>query len=232
MTVVSGLRLVYGRRHVRVSPLAMAIGATLSGIGANPSFAQDAGLEEIVVTSRYREENIQTTPISITAFTGEELEVRSIENLADIGRVVPNAYFRRNASNFGPNNTVVYAASTKSTSATRSSRRSASTSTTCITARSRARIWTSSTWSESRCCGGRRARCSARTASAARSACSRKSRKATTRARCRRPSATTSGWTSRRSVISHSSRISCSCASSARARSKRATARRWTSRAR
>ncbi len=106
MTVVSGNRLAYRRRHVRVSRLAMAIGATLSGIGANPSFAQDVGLEEIVVTSRYREENIQTTPISITAFSGDELEVRSIENLADIGSVVPNAYFRRNASNFGPNNTV------------------------------------------------------------------------------------------------------------------------------
>ena len=65
-----------------------------------------AGLEEIVVTSRYREENVQTTPISISAFSGEELEVRNIENLADIGSVVPNAYFRRNASNFGPNNTV------------------------------------------------------------------------------------------------------------------------------
>ena len=106
MTVVSGIRLAYRRRHVRVSPLAMAIGATLSGIGANPSFAQDAGLEEIVVTSRYREENIQTTPISISAFSGDELEVRSIENVEDIGSVVPNAYFRRNASNFGPNNTV------------------------------------------------------------------------------------------------------------------------------
>jgi iron complex outermembrane recepter protein len=106
MTVESGIRLNGRGRQVRISPLAMAIGATLSGVGASPSFAQDTGLEEIVVTSRYREENVQTTPISISAFSGDELEVRSIENLADIGSVVPNAYFRRNASNFGPNNTV------------------------------------------------------------------------------------------------------------------------------
>jgi iron complex outermembrane receptor protein len=57
---------------------------------------QGGGLEEIVVTARYREENIQTTPISISAFSGEELEVRSIENVADIGQAIPNAYFRRN----------------------------------------------------------------------------------------------------------------------------------------
>jgi iron complex outermembrane recepter protein len=106
MTVEFAVRLVNRGRHVRISPLALAIGATFSGIGASPSFAQDTGLEEIVVTSRYREENVQTTPISISAFSGDELEVRSIENLADIGSVVPNAYFRRNASNFGPNNTV------------------------------------------------------------------------------------------------------------------------------
>ena len=32
--------------------------------------------------------------------------MRSIENVEDIGLVVPNAYFRRNTSNFGPNNTI------------------------------------------------------------------------------------------------------------------------------
>ncbi len=52
MIVASSNRLANRRRHVRVSPLAMAIGAALSGIGAHSSLAQDAGLEEIVVTSR------------------------------------------------------------------------------------------------------------------------------------------------------------------------------------
>jgi iron complex outermembrane receptor protein len=108
MTVESGI----GPRHrrglrVRVSPLAVAIAATLS-VGSFSASAQQqgGGLEEIVVTARYREENIQTTPISISAFSADELEVRSIENVADIGQVIPNAYFRRNTSNFGPNNTI------------------------------------------------------------------------------------------------------------------------------
>ena len=89
----------------RISPLALAVVASLGG-APFVSFAQPEGLEEIIVTSRYREENMQTTPIAVSAFGGEELQVRSIENLADIGAVIPNAYFRRNVSNFGPNNTV------------------------------------------------------------------------------------------------------------------------------
>ena len=96
------------RIAARVSPLAGAVAAALGT--AFPVLAQQAadqgGLEEIVVTARYREENVQTTPISISAFSGEELEIRSIENVEDIGLVIPNAYFRRNASNFGPNNTI------------------------------------------------------------------------------------------------------------------------------
>jgi iron complex outermembrane recepter protein len=99
------LRHVAAPFAVRVTPLACAIAAALGAIAA-PAGAQDAGLEEILVTARYREENIQTTPISISAFTGEELALRSIENVEDIGLAIPNAYFRRNASNFGPNNTI------------------------------------------------------------------------------------------------------------------------------
>jgi iron complex outermembrane recepter protein len=106
MTVESGIRPRNIRGLcVRVSPLALAIATALTGAFA-ASAQQGGGLEEIVVTARYREENIQTTPISISAFSGEELELRSIENVEDIGLVIPNAYFRRNASNFGPNNTI------------------------------------------------------------------------------------------------------------------------------
>jgi iron complex outermembrane recepter protein len=93
----------------RMSPLSSAIVAALA-LGAGSAAAQPqegaAALEEIIVTARFREEGIQTTPIAISAFTGEELAVRSIENVEDLGSVIPNAFFRRNTSNFGPNNTI------------------------------------------------------------------------------------------------------------------------------
>ena len=104
---VTVTRLLSHPACVRPTALSFAVAAAL-GLAPGPAAAQQEAreLEEVVVTARFREENIQTTPISISAFTGEELEVRSIENIEDIGQVIPNAYFRRNASNFGPNNTI------------------------------------------------------------------------------------------------------------------------------
>ena len=41
-------------------------------------------LEEIVVTARKREESIQDTPISITAFSGDDLVSRQLDNIGQI----------------------------------------------------------------------------------------------------------------------------------------------------
>jgi iron complex outermembrane receptor protein len=55
-----------------------------------PGATAAGGLEEIVVTARKREENLQTTPISVTAFTGAALEQQGIETLVDLGQHVAN----------------------------------------------------------------------------------------------------------------------------------------------
>ncbi len=47
-------------------------------------------LEEVTVTARYRTENIQTTPISITALTGDEAEARGYTGVIDIANSAPN----------------------------------------------------------------------------------------------------------------------------------------------
>ncbi|HTV51421.1 MAG TPA: TonB-dependent receptor plug domain-containing protein, partial [Steroidobacteraceae bacterium] len=66
----------------------------------------DNGLEEIVVTARYRQENLQQTPLSITAITATDLQEQALENLNDLGNEIPNAYFRQPVSNFGPTETI------------------------------------------------------------------------------------------------------------------------------
>jgi iron complex outermembrane recepter protein len=77
--------------------------ATTAGLGTTATtYAADPVLEEVVVTARYREENLQETPIAITAVTADALEVRSIDNVQDLGTTVPNAYIRPNPLNFGP----------------------------------------------------------------------------------------------------------------------------------
>ena len=55
------------------------------------ALAQDSGgLEEVVVTARRREESLQDTPVSITAFSGAALEARHIERLDGLAAATPN----------------------------------------------------------------------------------------------------------------------------------------------
>ena len=48
------------------------------------------GLEEIVVSAQRRTENLQSTPIAITAISGKTLEARNLDNITDVGAYVPN----------------------------------------------------------------------------------------------------------------------------------------------
>jgi iron complex outermembrane receptor protein len=59
--------------------------------GASPKvFAQGASLEEIVVTAERREASLQQTPISVAAFSAEQMELRGVETLEDIATLTPN----------------------------------------------------------------------------------------------------------------------------------------------
>ena len=74
---------------VALSALLIALG------GASPAWAADAaadaadadggaGLSEVIVTAQKREENLQKTPISISALSAEYLEARHVESLVDL----------------------------------------------------------------------------------------------------------------------------------------------------
>ena len=60
-------------------------------------------LEEVQVIARKVEENLQETPISISAFSGETLERRQIRGTDDLGKVTPNLEFTNNAPLAGNN---------------------------------------------------------------------------------------------------------------------------------
>ena len=64
--------------------------ATPAASAANAS-ASD-GIESIVVTARYVNEDVQETPIAISAQTSEQLEAANITNVGNLGRIVPNLY--------------------------------------------------------------------------------------------------------------------------------------------
>ncbi|MEM1112107.1 MAG: TonB-dependent receptor [Pseudomonadota bacterium] len=78
------------RKH-RQRSLCSAL-AFASGIIALPG-AEEAGaqaLEEVIVTAQRREESLQDIPMSVTAFTGETLEVKLIDDISDLQFSVPN----------------------------------------------------------------------------------------------------------------------------------------------
>jgi iron complex outermembrane receptor protein len=89
-------------------PLAIAAASStlLSSLPAQAQEQDETPLGEVVVTARYREENLQTTPIAITAISSEQLEIRNLKSVDDLGLAIPNAYFRQPISNFGPTNVI------------------------------------------------------------------------------------------------------------------------------
>ena len=65
---------------------------------ANVAFAQleskSDQIQEIVVTAQKRESTVQTTPISITALTGQDLQDRGIADISSIVQSVPGVSMR------------------------------------------------------------------------------------------------------------------------------------------
>ena len=84
-----------GIQQLRRAAYLLPIAAGLSCIFAPDALAQASSdgvgeLEEIVVTAEKRSTNLQRTPISVTALSGEELRRAQINTLADVKSRVPN----------------------------------------------------------------------------------------------------------------------------------------------
>jgi iron complex outermembrane receptor protein len=79
---------------MRLNKVHAAVVAALTGVGGftyqTASAQEGEGLEEIVVTATRREQNLQETPISIVAITGENLELQGLDSLEDVGNDIPN----------------------------------------------------------------------------------------------------------------------------------------------
>src|SRR6185503_4585622 len=67
--------------------VAAALGTALV---AGPALADEETLEEITVTAQKREQNLQTVPIAITAFTAEALKDKSIGDIGALTKFAPN----------------------------------------------------------------------------------------------------------------------------------------------
>ena len=70
----------------------LAIGLT----AANDVLAQNITLEEIVVTAQRSEQDLQSVPVPVSAFSVEQLENRQISEGQDLERYVPSLKMTNN----------------------------------------------------------------------------------------------------------------------------------------
>jgi iron complex outermembrane recepter protein len=90
-------------RVSRAVRLATGLGFTgLALVPAAFAASTDDTLEEIVVTAQFREQNLQSTPLSITAVNAELLESRNQTNIAEVASQAPNVTLKPQGAAFGP----------------------------------------------------------------------------------------------------------------------------------
>jgi iron complex outermembrane receptor protein len=89
---------------VSAASLAFASAASAQNLPeeVRPAAAEQSGISDIVVTATRQVTNLQETPIAITAVTAEDINVRGLQEIADLTAIVPNAEFRRTHGAFGP----------------------------------------------------------------------------------------------------------------------------------
>ena len=74
--------------------LASVAGAALIAISYDsaPAFAQELVFEEIIVTARKREENLQDLPLTVTALTNDDIYERGVTSILDLSDYTPGFY--------------------------------------------------------------------------------------------------------------------------------------------
>jgi iron complex outermembrane recepter protein len=72
---------------------ASTLGGLVFGTQAQDVAPSGLSLEEVTVTARRREESLQTTPVAVSAFTGEALEARGAASVDAVSQFVPNVQF-------------------------------------------------------------------------------------------------------------------------------------------
>lgn len=79
----------------------IANSAWSQSLPASDQGSASGGLQEVVITAQRRAENIQTTPISVTAVTSETIQDFGMRDFTDYAKVVPNVSFGMGGSPYG-----------------------------------------------------------------------------------------------------------------------------------
>ncbi len=88
----------YRYQQATLAKLIVLLATMVIFITGSAAYAQQTKprmlIEEIMVTARKIEENLQDTPVAVSAFTQQAMERRMIFSTEDLGRVTPNLQFK------------------------------------------------------------------------------------------------------------------------------------------
>ncbi|MEI9850492.1 MAG: TonB-dependent receptor [Sphingomonas sp.] len=106
----------FSKTHISIPALAIMLAATAAPAWAREAAAAPAGATqdepaaqaddqsdgEIVVTAQFREQNLQDTPLAITAVNAEMLEARSQTDISQVANQAPSVTLKPQGAAFGP----------------------------------------------------------------------------------------------------------------------------------
>jgi iron complex outermembrane recepter protein len=103
MTHMQVFNTYQAKSKARTSSLvAAAVASVLASSGAMAQEVSDQGLEEVIVTAQFREQNLQTTPLAITAVSAATLEARNQTNITEVANQAPNVTLKQQGAAWGP----------------------------------------------------------------------------------------------------------------------------------
>lgn len=113
---MSRLRMRAVRRSKSPSLALMLVCLASASTVAGTAHAQDVaaaddqsgGNEDIIVTARKVEENLQTTPVAVTALTAKMLEERNLTDVTDLAAATPNLVLQTSGANGSSKTPAIY----------------------------------------------------------------------------------------------------------------------------
>jgi iron complex outermembrane recepter protein len=90
--------------------VAAGLGALLTGAPSDAlaQTTENVGVDDIIVTARRTEENLQDAPVAVTAFSGAQLEARGIEAVADLPLSTPNLNITQGIAGGSSSNAAIF----------------------------------------------------------------------------------------------------------------------------
>jgi iron complex outermembrane receptor protein len=93
----------------RMALLSIMAGSAAPVLAQGNAAKEDgSAIADIVVTAQFRAQNLQDVPISISAISGEQLEQRSVGNVTEVARSIPNVEMQQGNSGYGSSTNQAY----------------------------------------------------------------------------------------------------------------------------